>query len=147
MADGFLLACQGPGTRQGSSVLLVRAGGCKIRRCTDRHAAIIDFYLYLAAAIVTLRQLIQRARTLYRWDTRPTTRRLRGRLLPVALSRGDAATSRRRLRLGGRGCGGPAQRRVLRPGARRHDAFEVRYAEAPEDFDPITETTSPVRLR
>ncbi len=49
----------------------------KIRRCTDRNAAIIDFYLYLAAAIVTIRQLIQRARTLYRWDTRPTTRRLR----------------------------------------------------------------------
>jgi transposase len=49
----------------------------KIRRCTDRNARIIDFYLYLAAAIVTVRQLIQRARTLYRWDTRPTTRRLK----------------------------------------------------------------------
>lgn len=49
----------------------------KIRRCTDRDARIIDFYLYLAAAIVTIRQLIQRARTLYRWDTRPTTRRLK----------------------------------------------------------------------
>lgn len=49
----------------------------KIRRCTDRNAAIIDFYLYLAAAIVTIRQLIQRARTLYRWDARPTTRRLK----------------------------------------------------------------------
>lgn len=49
----------------------------KIRRCTDRNAKVIDFYLYLAAAIVTIRQLIQRARTLYRWDTRPTTRRLR----------------------------------------------------------------------
>ncbi|MBQ0906885.1 IS5/IS1182 family transposase, partial [Micromonospora sp. U21] len=34
-------------------------------------------YLYLAAAIVTVRQLIQRARVLYRWDTRPTTRRLK----------------------------------------------------------------------
>ncbi|MGI5186286.1 IS5 family transposase [Dactylosporangium sp. CA-152071] len=49
----------------------------KIRRCTDRDATIVDFYLYLAAAIVTIRQLIQRARTLYRWDTRPTTRRLK----------------------------------------------------------------------
>ncbi|MET7420891.1 IS5 family transposase [Dactylosporangium sp. NPDC005555] len=38
----------------------------KIRRCTDHNAKIIDFYLYLAAAIVTIRQLIQRARTLYR---------------------------------------------------------------------------------
>lgn len=26
------------------------------------------------------------------------------------------------------------------------DAFEVRYAEAPEDFDPITATTFPLRL-
>ncbi|SCF44934.1 hypothetical protein GA0070215_1321 [Micromonospora marina] len=41
----------------------------KIRRCPDRNAAIIDFYLYLAAAIVAIRRLIQRARTLYRWDT------------------------------------------------------------------------------
>ncbi|SIM86047.1 IS5 family transposase [Micromonospora cremea] len=49
----------------------------KIRRCTDRDAQIIDLYLYLAATIVTIRQLIQRARTLYRWDTRPTTRRLK----------------------------------------------------------------------
>lgn len=49
----------------------------KIRRCTDRNGKVIDFYLYLAATIVTIRQLIRRARTLYRWDTRPTTRRLR----------------------------------------------------------------------
>lgn len=49
----------------------------KIRRCTDRSAEIIDFYLYLAAAFVTVRQLIRRARTLYRWDDRPTTRRLK----------------------------------------------------------------------
>ncbi|HEX5543450.1 MAG TPA: transposase [Micromonospora sp.] len=49
----------------------------KIRRCTDRNAKVVDFYLYLAAAIVTIRQLIRRARTLYRWDTRPTTRRLK----------------------------------------------------------------------
>ena len=49
----------------------------KIRRCTDRNAQIIDFYLYLAATIVTIRQLIQHARTHYRWDTRPTTRRLK----------------------------------------------------------------------
>jgi hypothetical protein len=37
----------------------------------------VDFYLYLAAAIVTIRQLIQRTRTRYRWDTRPTTKRLK----------------------------------------------------------------------
>ncbi|MEV4251494.1 IS5/IS1182 family transposase, partial [Streptosporangium canum] len=38
---------------------------------------IVDFYLYLAAAFVTVRQLIQRARKRYRWDTRPTTKRLK----------------------------------------------------------------------
>lgn len=49
----------------------------KLRRCTDRNGAIVDFYLYLAATLVTVRQLIQRARPLYRWETRPTTRRLK----------------------------------------------------------------------
>jgi hypothetical protein len=49
----------------------------KLRRCTDRQAAIVDFYLYLAAAFVTVRALIREARKRYRWPTRPTTRRLR----------------------------------------------------------------------
>jgi hypothetical protein len=49
----------------------------KPRRCTERNAKIVDFYLYLAAALVTIRQLIQRARIRYRWDTRPTTKRLK----------------------------------------------------------------------
>jgi Transposase DDE domain len=49
----------------------------KLRRMTDRDAKIVEFYLYLAAAFVTIRQLIQRARTRYRWDTRPTTKRLK----------------------------------------------------------------------
>jgi transposase len=49
----------------------------KLRRCTDKKAAVVDFYLYLAAAFVVVRQLIQRARNRYRWDTRPTTRRLK----------------------------------------------------------------------
>ena len=49
----------------------------KLRRCTERDASIVDFYLYLAAAFVTVRQLIQRARKRYRWDTRPTTKRLK----------------------------------------------------------------------
>ncbi|WP_433052285.1 IS5 family transposase [Dactylosporangium sp. CS-033363] len=48
----------------------------KLRRHTDRHPAVIDFYHYLAAAIVTLRALIRRARTHYRWTGMPTTRRL-----------------------------------------------------------------------
>jgi hypothetical protein len=49
----------------------------KLRRMTDRDPAIVVFYLYLAAAFVTIRQLIQQARTRYRWDTRPTTKRLK----------------------------------------------------------------------
>jgi hypothetical protein len=46
----------------------------KLRRMTDRDAAIVLFYLYLAAAFVTVRQLIQRARHRYRWDPRSTAR-------------------------------------------------------------------------
>lgn len=49
----------------------------KLRRCTDRNGAIVDFYLHLAAAFVTVRCLIQAARNTHRWDTRPTTRRLK----------------------------------------------------------------------
>jgi hypothetical protein len=37
----------------------------KLRRCTDKDGDIVDFYLYLAAAFVTVRQLIQRARKRY----------------------------------------------------------------------------------
>ena len=49
----------------------------KLRRMTDRNGTIVNFYLYLAAALVTIRQLIQRARNRYRWDTRPTVKRLK----------------------------------------------------------------------
>ena len=49
----------------------------KLRRMTDRNAKIVVFYLYLAAAFVTVRAIIQRARNRYRWDTRPTTKRLK----------------------------------------------------------------------
>jgi hypothetical protein len=49
----------------------------KLRRCTDRDGKIVDFFRYLAAAFVTVRALIREARTRYRWQTRPTTRRLK----------------------------------------------------------------------
>ncbi len=49
----------------------------KLRRCTGRNAKIVGFYLCLAAALVTIRPLIQRARARYRWDTRPATKRLK----------------------------------------------------------------------
>ena len=48
----------------------------KLRRCFERDGKIVEFYLYLAAAFVTVRALIRKARNRYRWDTRPTTRRL-----------------------------------------------------------------------
>lgn len=49
----------------------------KLRRCTERCRQVVDFYLFLTAAIVVVRQLIQRARLRYRWPGRPTTRRLK----------------------------------------------------------------------
>ncbi|MHA6761351.1 IS5 family transposase [Streptacidiphilus sp. PAMC 29251] len=49
----------------------------KLRRCTEKSGSVVDFYLYLAAALVTLRMLIRRAASRYRWDGRPTTRRLK----------------------------------------------------------------------
>lgn len=49
----------------------------KLRRCTEKTTAVVDFYLFLAAALVVIRQLIQRARTRYRWAGRPTARRLK----------------------------------------------------------------------
>jgi transposase len=48
----------------------------KLRRCTEKARPVVEFYLFLAAAIVVTRCLIQRARTRYRWPGRPTTRRL-----------------------------------------------------------------------
>jgi len=49
----------------------------KLRRCTERCRQVVDFYLFLAAAIVVVRRLMQQARLRYRWPTRPTTRRLK----------------------------------------------------------------------
>jgi transposase len=49
----------------------------KLRRCTEKTKEVVDFYLFLAAAVVVTRCLIQRARTRYRWPGRPTTRRLK----------------------------------------------------------------------
>ena len=49
----------------------------KLRRCTEKLRPVVDFCLFLAAALVVLRQLIQRARLRYRWPSRPTARRLK----------------------------------------------------------------------
>ncbi len=48
----------------------------KLRRCTEKASRVVDFYLFLAAAFVVVRCLIQRARSRYRWPGRPITRRL-----------------------------------------------------------------------
>lgn len=34
----------------------------KLRRCTERNGEVVDFYLYLAATLVTLRMLIRELR-------------------------------------------------------------------------------------
>jgi hypothetical protein len=47
----------------------------QLRRCTDKDGDIVDIYLYLAAAFVTVRQLIQRARKRYRWNESPQLKR------------------------------------------------------------------------
>jgi transposase len=46
----------------------------KIARCTERREKVINAYLSLAHAIITLRRLIRRVWTLYRWDARPNRR-------------------------------------------------------------------------
>ncbi len=49
----------------------------KLHRCTEKRPGGVDSYLYLSAAIVTLCMLIRHATPLYRWDGRPTTKRLK----------------------------------------------------------------------
>src|SRR5690625_742141 len=49
----------------------------KLRRLTDKRKTLAVFFLYLAAALTVIRRLINKARSRYRWPTRPTTRRLR----------------------------------------------------------------------
>jgi hypothetical protein len=49
----------------------------KLRRCTDKRKIVVEFWLYLAAALTVIRRLINQARSRYRWPNRPTTRRLR----------------------------------------------------------------------
>jgi hypothetical protein len=49
----------------------------ELRRCIDKRKSIVEVYLYLAAALTVIHRLINRARVLYRWPARPTTRRLR----------------------------------------------------------------------
>ena len=49
----------------------------RLRRCTERRQPCGDAYLALAAAIVTVRALRRAAWSLYRWDSRPRSPRIR----------------------------------------------------------------------
>jgi transposase len=49
----------------------------RLRRCPERSAAVVDLYLFLAASIIVIRQLLRAACHRFRWPTRSTTRRLR----------------------------------------------------------------------
>jgi len=49
----------------------------KLRRCTEKLRPVVDFYLFLAAALVVIQQLIQRARLRSQSASRPTSRRLK----------------------------------------------------------------------
>jgi hypothetical protein len=53
------------------------SGYGQLRRCTEKRHSVVDFYPFLAAALVVIRQLIQHARLRYRWPARPTTGRLK----------------------------------------------------------------------
>ncbi|MDR7303459.1 IS5 family transposase [Haloactinomyces albus] len=46
----------------------------RLQRCYERHGIVIDAFFDLADTIITLRALIRRVWTLYRWDIRPTKR-------------------------------------------------------------------------
>ena len=46
----------------------------KLIRRTERHKPVVEFYLALATAIVTLGRLIRQAWSCYRWQTRPRRR-------------------------------------------------------------------------
>ena len=46
----------------------------RLQRCYERREIVVDAFLDLADAIITIRSLIRKAWTLYRWDTRPYRR-------------------------------------------------------------------------
>ena len=46
----------------------------RLQRCYERREIVIDAYFDLADTIITVRSMIRKAWTLYRWDTRPPRR-------------------------------------------------------------------------
>ncbi len=49
----------------------------RLRRCSERRRAPVEFFIALASTIITVCCLIRRAWSLYRWDTRPRSARIR----------------------------------------------------------------------
>ena len=49
----------------------------RLRRCPERNGQVVDSYLFLAASIIVIQQLLRAAFQTFRWSTRSTTRRLR----------------------------------------------------------------------
>lgn len=49
----------------------------RLRRCTERRAVVVQAWLDLAAAIITVRALIRRCWDNYRWPNRPRSKRIR----------------------------------------------------------------------
>jgi Transposase DDE domain len=81
--DGAIARKGVPAPRQAGSRWTVERthswmnGYGKLRRCTEKRRVVVEFYLFLAAALIVIRRLIQEARLRYRWPTRPITRRLK----------------------------------------------------------------------
>ena len=46
----------------------------RLQRCHERREDVVDAFFDLADTIITVRSLIRRAWTIYRWDSRPATR-------------------------------------------------------------------------
>jgi transposase len=49
----------------------------RLRRCPERCGAVVTLFLFLAASIIVIQQLLRAAFHGFRWSTRTTTRRLR----------------------------------------------------------------------
>jgi transposase len=49
----------------------------RLRRCPEHRAEVVDLYLFLAASVVVIQQLLRAAFQTFRWPTRSMTRRLR----------------------------------------------------------------------
>lgn len=46
----------------------------RLQRCYERRENVVDAFFDLADTIITVRSLIRRAWTIYRWDSRPARR-------------------------------------------------------------------------